>query len=77
MPRLRIEFANGSDSIVEFNSTLYARLYARDNVCYSNGKVQRVLLCDGNSEQPIWDRSWDSYSKHISLNAALARGCGQ
>lgn len=67
MPRLSIDFMNGSNTEKRFPSAIAARRYARQNISYSGGRICAVYLLDHNSSETLWSHDWDDVSKAAGL----------
>lgn len=63
-----IRFTNGSAVRQQFKSFSEAQDFYRNRISYSD-RVKRVCVTEpGGSARPVWDSSWDDFSKYAGLN---------
>ena len=63
-----IKFTNGSTDSVFCPSFHEARVYCRENISYSSGRVARVeIRSEHGGILAIWDATWDDASKYTGL----------
>ena len=64
---LVIHYMNGSKDELPFDQYSAVRDFYQHCISYSGGRVRRVEVIVQNSNQAIWDHSWDQLSKHKGL----------
>jgi hypothetical protein len=67
---ITIRFMNDSSTSRLFESALEARLYARNNVSYTGGRVAKVYMTAPREthSETLWQHDWNDASKAAGLS---------
>ena len=68
---ITIHYKNGSHSQHRFDTVYAAKLFARDGISYSGGRVNSVIFTDHGWSYTLWKDEWDDVSKRASLTIGM------